>query len=113
MTCLGQSWKILKSQSEAFFLAWVEYWSLIQSVGIVSQVSHAADTARVTYREEPTDYFPGVTDASSSKSIPRVREGVYPVSNVGQSGSASGEEHDLSTSDAGQSCSKRQRLDSS
>ena len=78
---------------------------------IESQVPHAADTDGVTYREESTDYFPGVTDATSSTSTPRLRERVYPVSSFGQSGPALRREADMSTSDAGQSCSKRQRLD--
>ena len=77
---------------------------------IESQVAHAADTDGVTYREESTDYFPGVTDATST-STPRLRERVYPVSSFGQSGPPLRREADMSTSDAGQSCSKRQRLD--
>jgi hypothetical protein len=72
-------------------------------VNIESQVAHAADTDRVAYHEESTDYFPGVTDAASSKSNPRMRERVYPVSGLELRGEADTE--------AGQSCSKRQRLD--
>jgi hypothetical protein len=67
-------------------------------VDIESQVSHIADIDRVTYREEPTDYFPGVKDAT-----PGVRERIHPVSSFGQRGEA-----ETSPSDAG---SKRQRLD--
>ena len=81
-------------------------------MGVGSQVPHAADTDRVTYREEPTDYFPGVTDATS-KSTPIVRERVNPVPSFGQSGGPVwGGEADTSTSDIGPSSSnKRQRLD--
>lgn len=71
-------------------------------MGIGSQVLHAADTDRVTYREESTDYFPGVTD-------PTIRERVYPVP---QSGPIWGGEADISTLDIGPSGgNKRQRLD--
>ena len=80
-------------------------------MGVESQVPHATDTDRVTYREEPTDYFPGVTDATPSKSTQRVRERVYPVPGFGQSGPVLGGEADISTSDVGPSGTKRQRLD--
>ena len=64
------------------------------------------------YHEESTDYFPGVTDATSSKSTtPRVRERVYPVPSFGQSGPVLVGEADIPTSDVGSSSSKRQRLD--
>jgi hypothetical protein len=72
-------------------------------VDIESQVSHIADLDRVTYREEPTDYFPGVKDATPSRLNPGVREQINPVSSFGQR-----EEAEMSPSDAG---SKRQRLD--
>lgn len=78
---------------------------------IESQVSHIADIDRVTYREEPTDYFPGVKDPPASKSIPAVRERAHPVSGLGSSGPPSRGEADMLPLDAGQSSSKRQRMD--
>ena len=80
----------------------------MQSVIIESQVSHNADIDRVTYREEPTDYFPGVKDATPSKSIPGARERIHPVPSAGQSPNG---EAEMTPADAGQSSSKRQRLD--
>jgi hypothetical protein len=75
-------------------------------------VSHIADIDRVTYREEPTDYFPGVKDPSPpSKSISAVRERIHPVSGFGSSGPPSRGEAEMLPLDAGQSSSKRQRLD--
>jgi hypothetical protein len=74
------------------------------------QVSHIADIDRVTYREEPTDYFPGVKDPPPSKPISTVRERIHPVSSFGSSESPRGEA-DMLPLDAGQSSSKRQRLD--
>jgi len=76
-------------------------------MGVESQVSHIADADRVTYRDETADYFPGVTDAAPSMSIPRVRERIPPAPSLGQSGPAAlmrGEEPDGSSS-------KRPRLD--
>ena len=78
---------------------------------IKSQVSHIVDIDRVTYREEPTDYFPGVKDATPPKLIPAVRERIHTFSGFGQSGPPSRGETENSLSDAGQSSSKRQRLD--
>lgn len=78
---------------------------------ILSQVSHIADIDRVTYREEPTDYFPGVKDPPPPKSISAVREQIHPVSGFGSSGPPSRGEGDMSPLDAGQPSSKRQRLD--
>ena len=75
---------------------------------IESQVSHNADIDRVTYREEPTDYFPGVKDATPSKLIPGAWERIHPVPSVGQSPNG---EAEMTPADAGQSSSKRQRLD--
>lgn len=83
----------------------------MQSVDIESQVSHNADIERVTYREEPTDYFPGVKDATPSKSIPGARERIHPVPSFGQSGQSPNGEAEMTAADAGQSSSKRQRLD--
>lgn len=80
----------------------------MQSVDIESQVSHNADIDRVTYREEPTDYFPGAKDATPSKLIPGARERIHPVPSVGQSPNG---EAEMTPADAGQSSSKRQRLD--
>lgn len=76
-------------------------------------VSHIADIDRVTYREEPTDYFPGVKDPAPSnpKSISAVRERMHPVSDFGSSGPPSRGEAEMLPLDAGQSSSKRQRLD--
>jgi hypothetical protein len=105
VTCLGRSRKNLTHQSDAFF-ACIESWSLIQLVDIESQVSLIADINRVTYREEPTDYFPGVKDPAPSKSI-----SLHPVSGFGPSGSPSRGEAEMLPLDAGQSSSKRQRLD--
>lgn len=109
-TYLGRSRKNLTHQSDAFF-ACIESWSLIQLVDIESQVSHITDIERVTYREEPTDYFPGVKDPSPSKSISAVRERIHPVSGFGPSGPPSRGEAEMLPLDAGQSSSKRQRLD--
>ncbi len=78
---------------------------------IESQVSHIADIDRVMYREEPTDYFPGVKDPAPSKPIPAVRERILPVSGFGQNGLGLRGDAEISLSDAGQSSSKRQRLD--
>ena len=72
---------------------------------IQSQVSYIADIDRVTYREEPTDYFPGVKDPTPSNSISAVRERIHPVSGFGHSEPPSRGE------DTGESSSKRQRLD--
>jgi hypothetical protein len=69
------------------------------------------DIDRVTYREEPTDYFPGVKDPPPSKSTSAVRERVHPVSGFGSSGSPSRGEAEMLPLDAGQSSSKRQRQD--
>jgi hypothetical protein len=80
-------------------------------VYIEPQVSHIADIDRVTYREEPTDYFPGVKDATPSKLTPGARERIHPVSSFGQSGQSSREEDEITPLDAGQSSSKRQKLD--
>jgi hypothetical protein len=81
-------------------------------VDIESQVSHIADIDRVTYREEPTDYFPGVKDPPPpSKSISAVRERVHPVSGFGPSGPPSRGEAEMLPLDVGQSSSKRQRPD--
>lgn len=108
------SWAIVEEYTtpvRGFLLHIGRISSLIQSVGIGSQVPHATDTDRVTYREESTDYFPGVTDATS-KSTPIVRERVYPVPSFGQSGPVRGGEAATSTSDIGPSSSnKRQRPD--
>ena len=79
-------------------------------MGIGSQVSHIADADRVTYRGEPTDYSPGIADATLSRLVPSVREQIYSAS-FGQSGPEIRGEADTSPSDAGQSCGKRQRLD--
>jgi hypothetical protein len=85
---------------------------LIQLVDMESQVSHIADIDRITYREESTDYFPGVKDPTPSKSIPAVRERMHPISGFGPSGSPlRGEGGMLALDDAGQSGCKRQRLD--
>lgn len=105
-TYLGRYQKNLTHQSDDFF-ACIKPWSLIQFVDIESQVSHIADIDRVAYREEPTDYFPGVKDPAPSKSISAVR----PASNFGQSGPPSRGEAEILSLDAGQSSSKRQRLD--
>lgn len=79
---------------------------------IKPQVSHIADIDRVTYREEPTDYFPGVKDATPSKLTLGARERIHPVSGFGESGQPSREEDEITPFDAGQSSnSKRQRLD--
>jgi hypothetical protein len=75
-------------------------------MGVESQVSHVADADRVTYRDETADYFPGVTDAAPSMSIPRVRERNLPAPSLGQSGPALRGEADMSGSG-----SKRPRLD--
>ena len=75
---------------------------------IESQVSHIADIDRITYREESTDYFPGVKDPAPSKSISAVRER---VSGFGPSGPPSRGESEMLPLDTGQSSSKRQRLD--
>ena len=75
------------------------------------QVSHIADIDRVTYREEPTDYFPGVKDSSPSKSISAVRERIYPVSSFGPSGPLSMGEAEMLPLEGAQSNNKRQRLD--
>jgi hypothetical protein len=76
-------------------------------MGVESQVSHIADADRVTYRDETADYFPGVTDAAPSMSIPRVRERIPPAPSLGQSGPALRGEADMSSG----SGSKRPRLD--
>jgi hypothetical protein len=80
-------------------------------VDIESQVLHVADMDRVTYREEPTDYFPGVKDPAPSRSISAVRERIPQVSGFGPSGPPSRGEAEMLPLDAGQSGSKRQRLD--
>jgi hypothetical protein len=84
---------------------------LIKFVDIESQVPHIVDIDRVTYREEPTDYFPGVKDPAHSKSISAVRERIHPVSDFGPSGPPSRGETEMLPLDSGQSSSKRQRLD--
>lgn len=86
----------------------MEYWPLIQLVDIEPQVPHVADIDRVTYREEPTDYFPGVKDPPPSKPISAGRERIH---GFGPSGPPSRGEDEMLPLDGGQSSSKRQRLD--
>jgi hypothetical protein len=86
--------------------------TLVSNMIFEPQVSHVTDTGRVTYQGESGDYFPGVEDAGSSKTISRVKEGRYPASRGVEEGpvlTTSG--GDTALLDARQPTSKRQRLD--
>ncbi|KAH9960846.1 hypothetical protein BC827DRAFT_366960 [Russula dissimulans] len=83
-------------------------WAIVEE--FTNPVPHIADTGRVTYHE-PTNYFPGITDASPSRTIPRARERMNPASSDGDMGPEMRTEADGAPSNGVQSCSKRQRLD--
>jgi hypothetical protein len=81
------------------------------SVNTEPQVPHVTDTGIFTYRPEPADYFPGVTDTAPLKLIPRAQERKYPAASDVEDGPALMGGGDMPLLDGGQSSSKRQRLD--
>ncbi|KAI9455994.1 hypothetical protein F5148DRAFT_1002144 [Russula earlei] len=84
-------------------------WAILEEFDTL--VSPDADTDRVTYHEEPTDYFPGFMGANPSEAILRVQERVNPVSSIGQNEPALRGETNMARLDVVQSRSKRQKLD--
>jgi len=83
-------------------------WAIVEEFN--NPVPPVADTSRITYHE-PTDCFPGITDATPSRTIPRAREGMNPVSGIGDMGLGLSAEVDRAPSNAMESYRKRQRVD--
>lgn len=72
---------------------------------------HVIDTGRVAYQGESGDYFPGVTDAASSKLTPRLQGRRPPTDGGVEEGPVLMVGDEMASLDGGQLPSKRQRLD--